>query len=730
MGGQSLGEGASLEEISEQILYYHRDRRIGIALAEDNEGNVSLGMESLMEEAVQFLGLCIAFYSLPSSLELFQTTKNEGDDHSDYPATTTEMGDNDKTQAIFLNNSTLVFIPLESSPNILAVVQVSRLYQNGIKSDTGSGNPLAIRASIERTHALFCMLRGGGVLNRLTATLSKSATSNALSTGCPYQGMEKLFLLLKELRKSRAKLSRMDTSLEEACYEETRRRIEGVQEEIRLLRQKLPIQSIRRDLDAHYKEYLSEFSLVVSRNGGAGRCLVEMMPVPIAQDNGSHTFQVPPSFVAPNTVGSLKQSIHQIIKSHSKSSTEENKNSILVGISTFHSGQIMHSSTKFDDKLSLSNDSASLLMAYMASYRTKLNHLATTRDSLVETNATDNSSSNPSFNVFRRSLADEPPRNLLDNVIDDELNWSQNSLHHRGRFLSRPPSFMLSASHQTYSLGTDGQDIWAPLVHLPMARSQGNDTNAGTTFRTHMVLFDFFDFSFLLFLDLPLTKDHCPGELFNSRLLLMKLEEEISEAVLLALNDGNNDIQENESFTTTMEWTNGPGQDIILLEASNRKLILFQDPIHPALRRGAKKKTSNKLEKSPPRRFLGFGPKKKGNVISQSSKQGATALEWSALGLDCRHLLASRLPLDVCLGFDDMINEVSRRKQNYVNGDTSSPPGETTTLELCTYMACGWIYAFGKGDKEIYAFFDNAIYVTVADVQAAALRIQETFGVT
>ena len=44
-------------------------------------------------------------------------------------------------------------------------------------------------------------------------------------------------------------------------------------------------------------------------------------------------------------------------------------------------------------------------------------------------------------------------------------------------------------------------------------------------------------------------------------------------------------------------------------------------------------------------------------------------------------------------------------------------------------MHYGWIYAFGKGDKEIYVFFDGSIYITVADVQPAESRIQETFGV-
>ena len=74
MSGETLGEGASLEELSEQILYYHCDRRInsnGMDGGRDHHNP-----EILMQEAVQFLGLCTALYTLPSSLTISEI--NEG----------------------------------------------------------------------------------------------------------------------------------------------------------------------------------------------------------------------------------------------------------------------------------------------------------------------------------------------------------------------------------------------------------------------------------------------------------------------------------------------------------------------------------------------------------------------------------------------------------------------------------------------------------------------------
>jgi len=166
-------------------------------------------------------------------------------------------------------------------------------------------------------------------------------------------------------------------------------------------------------------------------------------------------------------------------------------------------------------------------------------------------------------------------------------------------------------------------------------------------------------------------------------------------------------------------------------------MVLLLDPKHPSSRRDSKKRTSvSNKNSSQTRRFMGLGAKKKNNAsISQPPRHGSTTLEWSAWGLDCRHLLASRLPLDVCLAFDDMINEVTIRIDAQRTVQVSSGKGNdynssSSVVELCTCMPYGWIYAFATQEKEIYVFFDSAIYVTVADVQSAAQRIKERFDVT
>merc|ERR1712238_429378 len=129
----------------------------------------------------------------------------------------------------------------------------------------------------------------------------------------------------------------------------------------------------------------------------------------------------------------------------------------------------------------------------------------------------------------------------------------------------------------------------------------------------------------------------------------------------------------------------------------------------------------------------------KDEMVSQSSHVNleSAAFEWSAWGLDCRHILASRLPLDICLAFDDMMHEVSTRKDAQLRAVALSTSDNgvkdedadfsRSVVELCTCMSYGWIYAFTTLDKDIYAFFDSSIYVTFADVQSAALRIKQRF---
>ena len=98
------------------------------------------------------------------------------------------------------------------------------------------------------------------------------------------------------------------------------------------------------------------------------------------------------------------------------------------------------------------------------------------------------------------------------------------------------------------------------------------------------------------------------------------------------------------------------------------------------------------------------------------------------MGLDCRYQLASHLSTDTLLAFEDAFDEVQAFQQQ--SGD------DTTTskcFEMCTLLAKRWVYAFAQNDdydQELYILFDPAFFVTVADVQNAALQIRKELLLT
>ncbi len=703
--GKSLGEDASLEEISEEILFYHRGNPVGTNGGEREEWNraMTTSQGCCSEEAVNFLGLCKALYALPSSLTISGLDDNVSEE---------------RTNFIYFGNSILVFVPLEATPGIVAIIQVSRLYENGRKSEKGSGNPRAISASIERTHRLFGMLHGGGILHRLDESGSSGMAPNNESQ---YPAMKKLFGLLKEIRKTKKLLSRNGGSTQLDLAQKAIQRIAQLEEEVKSLRKALPIRSIRRDLELHYNEYLSYFLEVCIRNGGAGRCLVELMPVPIAQDLGSHIFQVPPSIIQDQQLKSIQESVSKTLQSHPDG---DDVNTSLLGIAVFEQSRLLQSFSN-SVKVDLSNHTVSLLMAYMASYRTKMSYVAMSIDG-----------NTPS------ALPEAQPgllKRLLGPMVDKTANqtsvprkWGETE--GRGRFLSSPPPFMMGPSDQLFSLSYDRnrQNIWAPRVHLPIPH--GSKWKIDDRLVCHMVVFEYLEFSFLIFINHPSFDNTALSELSETTLLLMDLEERLSDAIINAFESESRALSESISTDVTSE----PGQDILLVEQSKEKIILLMDPNLQSARdskQNRKVHGSSTRDKGQTRHFMGFGPSKKEQFSeSQSTSHRSTRVEWSTLGLDCRHLFVSRLPLDICLAFDDMINEVRNVKcrgaPSTSTQDGNQDSANSNTLELCSSMTCGWIYALATKEKEMYVFFDSSIYVTVADVQSAVQRIKERYITT
>jgi hypothetical protein len=674
MGGKPLAENAGIDEISEQIFFYHQNQR----WLEDSTD------KKVMEEAVQFLSLCVALYTLPSSL---------GDDQAD------------KTKEIFFGKATLVFVPLESPQDILAVIQLAR--------NTGGGNPLAVRKSVERCHSLFCMFRGGGITHQLRQQRFTQNTNN-----CPFPGMDELYSLRKELRKTNVRIARCRK--DDTDYAQLIKESEKLGLEIDHMQRRLPIQGIRRDVDAHYKEYLSDMSLVMSRQGGEMRCLVDCIPIPIPRDSGHHTFQSAPSTLNPHVVMNLGLEIRRFLQ-------EDRNQPLLLGISTFHSGHLLYthssdgsrfydSSEKHNSK-EISNETICLIMGYMASYRSKMTQLLNAK---ISPNA--RSTSQTPLGIKNLGLAFSSMKDYSAQACDNETKSNPHSAEKRlGSFLYPPPPFMLSGLDdcQCYEI-RKAQKVWAPRLHIPLFGNLQNHQEE-TCIDTRVVLYEVKGFSFLLFLDTEMSQMDQSLNQQHATETLINAQERLSAAAIQVAMDASC-AQSNTEIEIT-RW-NEAGIDLILVDREQYKLILFSDRDQAVVR--GKKNVSPKA--NPSFQFLGFGPRNGHRHVDRQKHTSTLNSEWSALGLDCRHLLASHLHLDVLLAFDDMMNETAKiwyhsKSSSFEN--VSSESSGDGFVELCTCMTLGWVYAFVNEEMELYAFFDSSVYVTVADVQNAVNDIKE-----
>ena len=269
--------------------------------------------------------------------------------------------------------------------------------------------------------------------------------------------------------------------------------------------------------------------------------------------------------------------------------------------------------------------------------------------------------------------------------------------------------------------------VWAPPVCLLLVELD-SDTGKETTnhIDARMCLYSRGNFSFLLYMSRSPTSNADQEEWSSYQKVFRDVAEQLTAALDLIApvpsgdeieagdiikSDGHDEVK----HVTTKRWE-VPGQDVIAIDRGDQTLTLFADPQlyegqtkreHDGpTKRVFKAKTSTA---SPPRVFQ--------SPVSDNSSTQQLVLE-----LDCRYRIASQLSPDSLLAFDDAMDDVQQAKR---------AGGHTKPYEMCTLLSNRWVYAFAKGDRELYALFDSAFFVTVADVQNAALEIRtELLGIS
>lgn len=657
--GKELSEMASNEEHGLPILYYYHNK------------------PQEQDEAMRFALLCNALYNLPSTISSISATSE---------------GEFDPTQVVHMDGSTLVFVQLEvdtsggdNKPMILCVVQISR---SGV-------NPLAIRESIQRSHKLFCLLRSGGIHVRLSQKSYKDESPTKVESSqysrCPYLGMDQLFDGLRTLRRLQEAINR---SFEVESDLELERR--ELMEQLLKFQESLPIVPLRKDLKVHYDAWIADLALASERSGGAGRCIVECIPAPIATGERS---QWSPGIPPPDVSFHLGQTLKGLLSQQLS----------LLAVSTFFEKQLVFHHDK-DGSFMEDNTFATLLMGYCSFYNLKMNQQHETQQPFA--------ASTPPRRISQRlvSFSESLP------VPDTGSNTAHQGSREEGIFLGPPPLAMLSASDPLSMVrGPNNKQVWAPLVYFKAVRPDA----CPECELVYAIFYEWKSYSFLFFVDTQSMSPREPATTGNSgeqtKEDIDALLGEISATLTATLNlyVGDNVRAWSSATQKSNEVSeNGPnlerqGQDVIYIDRASSEVRLFP--------RIETESTEDKM--TSPKRFLRAFRPSAATAPKSTTAADHVATAWAVEGLDCRHWLASQLSEDALRAFDDVINDAYcwRQKEREQVRFGSAVDG---SYEILTTISQGWVYAFADGEHEIYILLDSNVFVTLADAHNSINQVR------
>jgi hypothetical protein len=224
--GKSLDEDASEAELLEEVLLDSS------SWSSSEESLSGISSSSSPAERLVYLGLCKALYQLPS---VFSPHGEEEEE---------QVEDFQRTNSVELEHCTLLFLPIEGDPNLVAIVQIknNNLSQRNVSL-------MAIQNAVECSHALFCLLEQWGVTRRRQEAGGGPAGTTSDDGGklALFQGLEEAYRLRK--------VARQLNSLRQ--YHPGQQRVE-VLHKLEALQSTLYISAVRVKLKMHYSSFLHE----------------------------------------------------------------------------------------------------------------------------------------------------------------------------------------------------------------------------------------------------------------------------------------------------------------------------------------------------------------------------------------------------------------------------------------------------------------------------------------
>uniref|UniRef100_A0A7S2EI43 Uncharacterized protein n=1 Tax=Ditylum brightwellii TaxID=49249 RepID=A0A7S2EI43_9STRA len=436
---------------------------------------------------------------------------------------------------------------------------------------------------------------------------------------------------------------------------------------------------------------------------------------------------------------------------------------ILWGVSTFYQGRLIFSHVIPGAKHHLTSKSAYLILDHITRHKLR-----------IAMNSLDGGSGggpNQAINRFMRKLSNQD-----ENSESPDTATTTRGKGEGGGFLTPPPLSVLSVNEKIDSMNVpDLGKVWMPRLYLPQWHRENNNSskeNGGLQHHqqqrpdemmpTRVVAYEYQDVFLVFYLeDLKKPKmrrrrgnstggaSRVPsaenGQISEIVSLLCSLSDHLSKTLVTILKQGKHQHHRHRhqlSSTATMPSpTNNmgvcwgePGADIVFIDRLQNKLILLSQRHADAsgkIGMNRKRLTKNMMGR-------------RGSLATLMNLGLSSSMPQA---LDCRHLLASHLPLDVMLAFDDMVNNIHcHRVRQEIDGKAASgldhsssidngeipqnlvgSSGDSKIIELCTFLPQGWMYAHAHGYRELYILFDTNMYITITDVQKAALRVRDDF---
>jgi hypothetical protein len=456
-------------------------------------------------------------------------------------------------------------------------------------------------------------------------------------------------------------------------------------------------------------------------------------------------------------------------RDHSSNESQQQLHPTLLGVSVFARGLLLLPTMTADAELSVTNETAALLLWYMT-YHCQFQALRQQQQHTPR-RETRSRSVSPSPRQEHHSvmgplptlksligtdhdLMDDPPQppplDMLTNATDGRHQKKQANVV-LGHFQTPPPLSFLSSLDEPNSFDygeghLEKYKVWAPPVHLPLyPLNPGNQKVAiirqdeemvrtiPSFVRARICLYHLGEFSFLMYISNLQASSNSNNMERNGidSLIYRSLFHRIDAHLTTQLKEiaprdvERKDDAEASHHSKTDESSaldSKPGRDIIFLDRQFQYLVLISDLLDDVERKAGNTKEQQQQTKGRGLFFLSRnGQHAPDTSPARRTEQSISSnARISSLEPNCRYQLAAQLSLDSLLALEDAMDEVRLRT-------TSEQCSGETPFQMCTLLAKRWVYTYKEGGKELYVLFDSAFFVTVADVQNEAQRIREEF---